>query len=221
MTLDGQENELGFTMGFIPVSKLNGTPRAIHYVNDSLIGLIRIVTNGSPAWNAGIRRGDIIAKINGNAWTYNNNLTQISNALDGNSITLTKYDPATKKYTDVPFSKALYTFNPIYKDTVITIGSKTIAYIAYKSFTDSAKSSMPVLSAAFQKFNDAKATDLVIDLRYNGGGYVNTAEYFAESILPQSAANSVLFKEIYNQTMQNKQATLLKNNRYMMPIMLN
>lgn len=207
MTLDGQENELGFTMGFMYASGLNGTSRAIPYTKDSIIGLIRVVTNGSPAWNAGIRRGDIIAKINGNAWTYNNNFNQIENAIDGNNITLTRYDPVTKKNTDIPFSKSLYTFNPVYKDTMITIGSKKIAYIAYKSFTDTVNS-LPVLSAAFQKFQGA--TDLVVDLRYNGGGYVNTAEYFAEFLLPQSAANGVLFKEIYNQTMQNKQATLLK-----------
>ena len=209
MTLDGKENELGFTMGFMYASGLNGTPRAISYTRDSIIGLIRVVTKGSPAWNAGIRRGDIVAKINGNAWTYNSNLTEISNALDANSITLTKYDPATKKYTDISFNKILYTFNPIYKDTLITIGTRKIAYIAYKSFTDSASSSAPVIRDAFGQF--AGATDLVIDLRYNGGGYVNTAEYFAETILPQSTNNGVLFKEIYNQTLQSGKATLLKN----------
>ncbi|HMR83994.1 MAG TPA: S41 family peptidase [Niabella sp.] len=57
----------------------------------------------------------------------------------------------------------------------------------------------------------------MIDLRYNGGGYVSTAESFANTILPSGANGGVLFKEVYNTTMQNKQATLLKNQ----PVYLN
>jgi hypothetical protein len=215
MTLDGKENELGFTIGFARVSYLTGTPKAMtSSPQDSIIGLVRIVTKGSPAWNAGVRRGDLISKFNGNTLTYSNNLTQISNALNGNTLALTTYDPVTKKENTMSFSKTVYTFNPVFRDTMVTVGSKKIAYIAYKSFTVG-DNTQPALRAAFDKFSGA--TDLVIDLRYNGGGYVSSAEFFANSILPTNANGGVLFKEIYNTTMQNKQAILLKNQ----PVYLN
>ncbi len=215
MTLDGKENELGFTLGFVRVSYLAGTTRAMpSSPQDSIIGLVRVVTKGSPSWNAGLRRGDLISKFNGNALTYANNLTQILNAIEGNSLSITTYDPATKKENSMSFNKTLYTYNPVYRDTMITVGSKKIAYIAYKSFTIGTNT-QPALRAAFDKFSGA--TDLVIDLRYNGGGYVSSSEFFANSILPTSANGGVLYKEIYNTTMQNKQATLLRNQ----PVYLN
>ncbi|GAB3416078.1 S41 family peptidase [Niabella aquatica] len=215
MTLDGKENELGFTIAFVRASYLSGTPKALpQSLKDSIVGLVRIVTKGSPAWNAGVRRGDIIAKFNGNAWTYTNNLAKIESALGGSNMTLTTYDPVTGAYSDHPFDKTLYTFNPVYSDTLITAGSKKIAYVAYKSFTIGDNTG-PALQEVFGRFSEA--TDLVIDLRYNGGGYVSTAEYFANTILPASANGGVLFKEVYNTTMQNKQATLLKNQ----PVYLN
>ncbi len=215
MTLDGKENELGFTIAFARASYLNGTPKALpSHLKDSIVGLVRIVTKGSPAWNAGVRRGDLIAKFNGNAWTYSNNLTQIDNALKGNSMVLTTYNPVTGSYSDHSFEKALYTFNPVYNDTLIIAGTKKIAYVAYKSFT-TGDNTEPALEDAFNRFSEA--TDLVIDLRYNGGGYVSTAEYFANTILPSGVNGSVLFKEVYNTAMQNKQATLLKNQ----PVYLN
>lgn len=215
MTLDGKENELGLMFGFARVSYLSSTPKAMPTApQDSVIGLVRLVTKGSPAWNAGVRRGDLIAKINGNTWTYNNNFSQIQKSLDEKSMLLTTYDPVSKTYTDKSFNKELYTFNPLFADTMITVGSKKVAYLAYKSFTSS-ENTRPALQSAFAKFSDA--TDLVIDLRYNGGGYVSSANYFANNILPNSANGNVLYKEIYNTTMQNKQATILKNQ----PVYLN
>lgn len=215
MTLDGKENELGLTLGFARVSYLANTPRAMTSSRqDSIVALVRIVTNGSPAWRAGIRRGDLISKFNGNSWNYSANFNQISNALDGNSLSLTSYDPISQKDTTVSFDKTVYTFNPVYKDTLLTIGSRKIAYVAYKSFTDD-NNTRPALSEAFNKFGGA--TDLVIDLRYNGGGRVSAAAYFANLVLPSSASGGVLFKEIHNTMMQNKQATILKTQ----PVYLN
>ncbi|WP_346239016.1 S41 family peptidase [Niabella insulamsoli] len=215
MTLDGKENELGFTIGFARVSYLRGTPREMPTApQDSVIALVRIVTKGSPAWDAGVRRGDLISKFNGNKYAYPTDLNQISNAINGNSLVLSVFDPASKVETDRSFTKAVYTFNPVYKDTLITVGAKKIAYVAYKSFTVGTNTE-PALEAAFNKFDNA--TDLVVDLRYNGGGYVSSAAYFANAILPTSANGGVLFKEIYNATMQNKQATLLSQQ----PVYLN
>ncbi|MGJ7029576.1 S41 family peptidase [Niabella hirudinis] len=211
MTLDGKENNLGFVPASIPVDNTDDTKEKIPYHNgDSSVIFVRAVTNGSPAWNAGLRRGDIISKFNGKSLNADNaaDLAAINSAINAASITLTIYKPSTNTSKDLSFSKAVYSFNPVYKDTVLTIGSKKIGYIAYKSFTQESNSK-PVLDASFAKFSGI--TDIVVDLRYNGGGYVDMAEYFGELLAPANANSKVLFVEYYNQLMQNGQATILKN----------
>ncbi len=211
MTLDGKENELGFHYGFAQVSYLTGTPKALPQApTDSVVTMIQWVTKESPAWNAGLRRGDLIANVNGTNWNYKNNAEQIFNTSKGSNITLTTYDPATNISTEKKFNKTLYTYNPLYKDTVIQAGANKIAYVAYKSFTIGTNTE-PVLKAAFEKFAASNVTHLVIDLRYNGGGYVSSAAYFANTILSNSTNGDVLFKEYYNKTMQDGKADMLKN----------
>ncbi|RYY31273.1 MAG: hypothetical protein EOP46_20915, partial [Sphingobacteriaceae bacterium] len=45
-------------------------------------------------------------------------------------------------------------------------------------------------------------TDLVLDLRFNGGGYVSTAEHLINLIAPSSLSGTVMFTEYYNSLMQ-------------------
>ncbi len=52
--------------------------------------------------------------------------------------------------------------------------------------------------------------DLIIDLRYNGGGFVNTAEYLINLIAPPTVTGT-MFVEYYNKTMQDGKASILKN----------
>lgn len=213
MTLDGRNNDLGFTVGVVRVNKSAGTTVSIPYVNkDSFVLYVRYVTNGSPANKAGLVRGDVIAN---KELDYNTKPGAISNALNSNSVNLIVYKPAIKKYDTLStISKMVYSFNPVLRDTVITVGNKVIAYLAYESFT-AIENSKPALENSFAKFTNA--TDLVVDLRHNGGGYSNTAEYLINLMAPQSANGKVSFVEHYNQMMANKQATILKTQ----PVFLN
>lgn len=213
MTLDGKENGLGFIIAFIGAKLTKGTADSIVPLSnpDSTLMLVRYVTTGSPAYHKGIKRGDIIAKINNRALTYENNLNEIFDALEANDITLTIFKPSTNTYKTVSINKELYTFNPVFKDTVVAIEGKKIGYIAYKSFTEYDKNSKQPLLKAFQRFASEGIQDLVIDLRYNGGGYVNTAANFIGMVAPASADGKVGFTNHYNTMMQQGKATILKN----------
>lgn len=215
MTLDGKENDLGFTLGIVPVyySAVNTTDSIPYKNRDSSVVYVRKVTNGSPAYKAGLRRGNVVANAELDYNKYG--ATPLNSLLNGNSAKLIVYRTKTKtRDTLATFTKASYTFSPVLKDTVLTVGSKKIAYIAYESFTTSTNTN-PALDASFNKFADA--TDIVVDLRHNGGGYVNAAEYLINLLAPQSAQDKVAFAEYYTPTMVNKQATLLKTQ----PVYLN
>ncbi|MGY0035385.1 S41 family peptidase [Pedobacter sp. NJ-S-72] len=51
----------------------------------------------------------------------------------------------------------------------------------------------------------------IIDLRYNPGGYISTADYFANLVIPAAFDKQIMRKEKYNAMMQNNRAGLLKN----------
>ena len=110
---------------------------------------------------------------------------------------------------------AYFTYNPIFKDTIVTAsnGAK-VGYIAYQSFTIWDGSSSTVLQNAFTAFANSSITDLVIDLRYNGGGYVVTSQNFANLAAPSSANGKTMFTEYYNDTMTSGNATLLAKQGY-------
>jgi C-terminal processing protease CtpA/Prc len=71
------------------------------------------------------------------------------------------------------------------------------------------------LDLAFSNLAAANPQQLVVDLRSNGGGYVETAEYVTNLIAPTSLNGKVIFSEQYNSLLQSSQATILKYQPYL------
>lgn len=208
MTLDGKDSSLGFIPGLITIGA-KSTYANVTVQSDSTLCIVQWVTNGSPAYQAGLRRGSLIAKVNGRSLTdmTDADVDYLNDAINAKSIILTVRDGDSGiKTKNLSFSQKLYTFNPIFKDTTLTIDGKKIGYIAFQTFSSNAG---PLLDQAFKtKLNGA--TDLVVDLRYNGGGYVSTAEHLVDLIAPTSASGKVMYTAYYNQMMVNKKAPILK-----------
>lgn len=101
----------------------------------------------------------------------------------------------------------------ILKDTVIQTGTNNIAYIALGSFPE-LSTCKEALDAAFSRLAAVSPQQLVVDLRYNGGGFVETAEYVANLIAPSTLAGKVMFSERYNALLQASNADILKNQTY-------
>lgn len=171
----------------------------------------QFVSPGSPCALKGLGRGDYINQINGRTigTNYDAEIDFIIAAVDQNTITIggKKKDNSSYSYT---LTKTKYTSSPIYKDSIYTNGTKKIGYLAYAKFTDE-NNSKAALTAVFSKFASANVTDLVIDLRYNPGGYVSTAEDLLNLIAPSSLNNKVMFVEAYNETLQSGKASILRN----------
>ena len=199
--LEGNGNDLGIRFGFY------GT-------DASFTTYVSAVYQNSPAEKAGIIRGFMITKINGVAvgTNFSTNLNALNTALGGNTIALEglKSDGSSFSTTLV---KSVFKSNPIYKTKILTAGAKKIGYLAYARFS-SEENSVAALDAVFNNFATNNVTDLVIDLRYNGGGYVNTAEYLVNLIVP-STATGIMFTEHYNATMQAGAATILTNQPFL------
>jgi len=170
---------------------------------------IKAVFPGSPAAKVGLTRGATITKIGtqeiGDNWEEDGPF--INQLLgDPSSIHLEGEKADGSSYV-ADLVKETYDSSPIYKDTVLNVGGKNIGYLAYARFSDT-DNSVEALNVAFQKF--AAVQDLVIDLRYNGGGYVSTAQYLADLVAP-TGTTGTMFVEYYNALMQDGKASILQN----------
>ena len=87
--------------------------------------------------------------------------------------------------------------NPILQDTVINWAGKKVGYFAYLQFLSSFDDS---LRAVFGRFKDKGVNELVIDLRYNGGGYVSSSDLLTNLMVKDLASrvDKVMNKRQYN-----------------------
>lgn len=221
-TLNGKDSSLGIIVGFVPADlsddSANIVGDAVVNNSSSYMCVVRYVITGSPAQKAGIKRGDIISAINTKKYDLGTgdspndaNMNEVGDLIFySESLKLTVYDPTTRTTTDHSLNAVSYTFNPIFKSEVLTYGSHKIAYLAFQTFSDYTNA-QPALDTAFKSYANQGATDIVVDLRYNGGGYVNTAEALVNYLAPSSANNKTMHTDYYNNTMVNGKATLLAN----------
>jgi hypothetical protein len=193
---------------------------------DTLI--IRYVEKGSPFDKNDIQRGDVILSINGTPMIFSGSSATINARINLVNSLLSPANTASASFqisrvrngvTDTvklqDLAPQYFTYNPIFRDTVVTSATgKKVGYIAYKSFTDWSKSSSTVLQKAFTTFAGTPISELVIDLRYNGGGYVESSENFANLIAPSSANGKKMYTEYYNDTLTAGKATLMSRQGY-------
>ena len=175
---------------------------------------IKYVSPGSPAASAGLKRGYQITTLNGRtgsalSTSLSANVSFVSSAVFGTASTVTltikKPDGISQSVT---IARATYSNNPILAAKTFSVGSKKVAYIVYNSFTTNSRDA---LRAAIGKFQTDGASELIVDLRYNGGGSVATADVFTNLIAPASANGQVMYTTFWTKTMQDGNAKILAN----------
>ena len=156
--------------------------------------VVRDVVAGSDADTKGITRGMIISEVNGTQLTTSNVNTLF--APDSFTISLADYNGGNPvaNGTTIDIVKTQIQENAVKIATVINQGANRIGYLMYNQFSASHDAD---LNNAFATFRNAGITDLVVDLRYNGGGSVRTATYLASMISGQPTTN-LFSQQIWN-----------------------
>ena len=155
----------------------------------------------SPAAAAGLKRGYTILTVNGQEMTPGNYQAIVRDHLfGGGTVKLGLTDGRSATVTAVEMYE-----NPVHTVRILERpDGRKVGYLHYTSFT---LDSCQELVEVFHRFVQAGIDDLVLDLRYNGGGYLITEEVLASMLAPVSVveAGSVLSQEIYNAKMAAEQ----------------
>ena len=202
-------------------TELNGTNKDFGFAplyNDANDLRVKYVYPGSPADLAGIKRGYKITAINGNSsidydgGTGAHTQFVINAYANSSTITLTLQKSDTDLTPlNVTLNAASYTINPVITYKTINAGNgKVIGYIVFNSFTSDDNADAK-LDAAFNYFQSQGITDLVVDLRYNGGGFVSTAEYIDNLIVPAAKTNTTMYTYHFNDLLVAGKQKLLYN----------
>ena len=195
--LENYEEAVGGTDG-VSTGTYGFGIKGINYVNyNTICAYVLYTYSGSPAEEAGLKRGDMILEINGKAIT-NESYKELfySNSVEIGLGTFKDGAFVSTGKTVTMNAKAMYE-DPIVKTDVFDCGDKKVGYLAYTSFTFE---SCLGLYDVCKEFKEQGVTELILDLRYNGGGYVFTEEALASMLAPEAEvkAKSVFETEIWN-----------------------
>jgi carboxyl-terminal processing protease len=167
---------------------------------------------GAPALAAGLDRGTEIVQIGGqtvNALMAGGGPYAVIQALGpdtaGTARSFVILQPNGVQM-NVAVTKAVYDIDPVsnrYGAKLISDGGRQVGYVNLRNFIGPAASD---LLAAFAQFKAQGVNELIVDLRYNGGGLISIAELLSDLMAAHRAgevAGYVTFRESktqYNET---------------------
>jgi len=166
-----------------------------------VVGWVRYIIPNSDAATKNIKRGDIFYAVNGTQLTTTNYQSLLFGS--NNDYTLSMADISNGAIVPngrtVALTKTVLDENPILINTVITSGAKKIGYLMYNGFYSNYDTK---LNEAFGTLKTQGITDLVLDLRYNGGGSVQTAARLA-SMITGNFTGQVFAKQQWNEKIES------------------
>ena len=192
------------------VSLSNGLNYGLVYLpnsNNEIFGYVRYVNNGSAADLANINRGDIFRSIDNiplSIDNYNDLLSQeiytvnfanyFNNDTEDISDDIIELNDINIELQKVPLIK-----NPVHHYSTLDYSGGKIGYLMYNQFVSNYDD---YLKTIFSEFKSNSVDELILDLRYNPGGSINSAIVLA-SLITGQFENEIFNTEQWNNDIQN------------------
>jgi carboxyl-terminal processing protease len=180
--VSGSANDFGFSVKYNTTNDLR----------------VKYVYEGSSADINGLTRGCKIISINGNSnLSYTDAIVDFLNStiFGSNTSIAIIYIDLNNNTKSVTISKSTYAIKPILFTKTYNLNGKKVGYVVFNSYTDNATDA---INNTFTNFASEGITELIVDLRYNGGGYVSTAKQIIDFIAPASQTGNTMFTYYYN-----------------------
>lgn len=193
----------GRTLGYgVSVNGVEGTlPLKIRYVDPE-----------SPAAAAGLRRGDTVVAANGTPAAQlvaSKDFSVLSPARENEVLTLDVESGGVAR--KVPLTSTTYKLVSVTATSVFPLanGSKA-GYLSLKDFITQAETP---LAESIAQIRQAGATELILDLRYNGGGRVSTAAQLGSLVTGATHAGKLFTQLVFNPRRQSLNSNYWLQNR--------
>ena len=146
----------------------------------------------SPAYEAGLRRGQRILELNGRTIAEIQAAEGVGAVFNTTPLAFTIQEVGGNIPPPISIDQGLVTIDPIPLSRIIDAGGgRNVGYIELTQFISTAE---PEFATIFADFQAAGVNDVVLDVRYNGGGRVDTLEELAD-YLGGFVAENLLFLE--------------------------
>lgn len=146
-------------------------------------GLLTVITPlaDTPAWEAGIKAQDRIVRINGELTRdmTMSNAVKMMRGEPGSEVTITILRESEKKVFDVTIKRAIIVVQDIKDARILEDG------IAYIRLTEFREQTAEDLKKKLKKLKDEGMDSLILDLRNNPGGLLESAVQVTEKFLPE------------------------------------
>ena len=167
--------------------------------SNRVVAFVTYLYPESPAEKAGLQRGDVILGINDKDLDLDNYLDLYYSS--SMKVTIGKLDTTTGAYVETGKTASMTAVNmyenPVFLSKTFDCGGKKVGYLVFHSFTlDACEDLIKVCKT----FKQEGVTELILDLRYNGGGYVITENVLASMLAPEAnvKAKDVFQTEVWN-----------------------
>jgi len=191
------------TQNLAGISRSNGLEFGLFLFADSddIFGFVRYIIPNSDAATKDISRGELFTGVDGQTLnldnyqdllfgdndTYTLNMADIGAGVitpNGKEVTLTKQEGLAE--------------NPVFIVKSFEINGQKIGYLMYNGFTNEFDEE---LNDAFGQLKAEGVTDLVLDLRYNSGGSVNSSRLLS-SMIYSTNTDELYIRQRWNDKIQ-------------------
>lgn len=173
--------------------------------NNNVIAEITYIKKNSPAASAGMIRGDRITRINGTQMTLENFRTVLGLIDKPHTLNTLRFNESNGSFMALPeisLTPVELPENPNFLDSVYTVNGEKIGYVVYHFFAPGPGNNSTAydqeMDGIFADFKTKGIQHLVLDFRYNGGGFVSSAVNLASLIAPSVKSTDIFSKTKYN-----------------------
>ncbi len=160
-------------------------------------GNLRVVYvfKDSPLKEFGVERGWIIQKINNEMITTSSDINALLGPDTPGLVTDFVFVNPDGELVSASVSKREITMNTVLHTEIKEVGSSKVGYLVFKSFIGP---SIEELSEAFSTFKANNVEELILDLRYNGGGRMDVTSHLAGLLAPKSLEGEIFAQYEHN-----------------------
>ena len=182
---------------FFGEGQYEGFGFSTHYVATDDLRLTQVFAN-SPADLGGLSRGQRILELNGRTIAEIQAAEGVSAVFGMSPLTFTMVDLGGTELPPVTIAHDIVTIDPVPQWAVIPAGDGSGRMVGYFELTTFISTADPVFDTVFAEFIANGVNDVIIDLRYNGGGLVDTADLLGDYFGGDVAENLVFSETHFN-----------------------